>query len=166
MNKIVSGLLATALAFSVTATGMLPASAAPVVVPKAERAELPIVNVQSRNDVRRQFRHSSRSYRPDHRRDYRRDYRGSRHGWYRGHRGYSYYRPGYRRYGDFWYPAAAFLAGAVITGAIANSQPRVIYRGSGSHTEWCYSRYRSYRAYDNTFQPYHGPRRSCISPYG
>ncbi|WP_348631649.1 BA14K family protein [Mesorhizobium sp. M6A.T.Cr.TU.014.01.1.1] len=31
--------------------------------------------------------------------------------------------------------------------------------------EWCYSRYRSYRAYDNTYQPYYGPRRQCISPY-
>ncbi|HEV7434516.1 MAG TPA: BA14K family protein, partial [Pseudorhizobium sp.] len=25
--------------------------------------------------------------------------------------------------------------------------------------------YRSYRASDNTFQPYNGPRRSCRSPY-
>jgi hypothetical protein len=30
--------------------------------------------------------------------------------------------------------------------------------------DWCYSRYRSYRAYDNTFQPYYGPRRQCIGP--
>ncbi|TIP33596.1 MAG: BA14K family protein, partial [Mesorhizobium sp.] len=29
----------------------------------------------------------------------------------------------------------------------------------------CHDRYRSYRAWDNTFQPYNGPRRQCISPY-
>jgi BA14K-like protein len=41
------------------------------------------------------------------------------------------------------------------------------YYGSGSgHVQWCYSRYRSYRAWDNTYQPYHGPRRQCHSPYG
>lgn len=37
---------------------------------------------------------------------------------------------------------------------------------SRAHVDWCYSRYRSYRAYDNTFQPYNGPRRQCYSPYG
>ena len=36
---------------------------------------------------------------------------------------------------------------------------------ASSHAEWCYARYRSYRAYDNTFQPYYGPRRECISPF-
>lgn len=45
-------------------------------------------------------------------------------------------------------------------------QPRRIYRGGGSaHVQWCYDRYRSYRAWDNTFQPYNGPRRQCWSPY-
>lgn len=34
-----------------------------------------------------------------------------------------------------------------------------------AHVDWCYSRYRSYREWDNTFQPYHGPRRQCLSPY-
>ncbi|MBE7184969.1 MAG: BA14K family protein [Methylobacterium mesophilicum] len=44
--------------------------------------------------------------------------------------------------------------------------PRRVYRGGGSaHVNWCYSRYRSYRAYDNTFQPYNGPRQLCYSPY-
>lgn len=30
---------------------------------------------------------------------------------------------------------------------------------------WCAERYRSYRPSDNTFQPNHGPRRQCVSPY-
>ncbi|MGB3387422.1 MAG: BA14K family protein [Pseudaminobacter sp.] len=38
-------------------------------------------------------------------------------------------------------------------------------RMSQAHVNWCYNRYRSYRAYDNTFQPYNGPRRQCYSPY-
>ncbi|HEV7255680.1 MAG TPA: BA14K family protein [Mesorhizobium sp.] len=86
--------------------------------------------------------------------------------YYKGYRGYRDYRRGYRRHGDFWFPAAAFIAGAVITGAIA-SQPRtvIIEGSSNAHIEWCYNRYRSYRASDNTFQPYNGPRRQCYSPY-
>jgi hypothetical protein len=44
--------------------------------------------------------------------------------------------------------------------------PRPSYRSASSaHVRWCYDRYRSYRAWDNTFQPYHGPRRQCRSPY-
>ena len=35
----------------------------------------------------------------------------------------------------------------------------------GRHVAWCHGRYRSYRAYDNTYQPYHGGRRICVSPY-
>jgi hypothetical protein len=44
---------------------------------------------------------------------------------------------------------------------------RVVVRGGGSdaHVAWCYQRYRSYRASDNSFQPYNGPRRECYSPY-
>lgn len=42
--------------------------------------------------------------------------------------------------------------------------PRVL-PFSAAHYDWCYARYRSYRATDNTFQPYRGPRRQCRSPY-
>jgi hypothetical protein len=68
-----------------------------------------------------------------------------------------------------WYPLAAFGLGAIIGGAIASQpQPAPVYRGrvlSNAHVRWCYSKYRSYRASDNTFQPYNGPRRQCRSPY-
>ncbi len=33
------------------------------------------------------------------------------------------------------------------------------------HVEWCYGRFRSYTAYDNTYQPYSGPRQPCWSPF-
>ena len=51
--------------------------------------------------------------------------------------------------------------GAIIGGAVADRPVRY----GGSHVEWCANRYRSYRAYDNTYQPYNGPRRLCNSPY-
>lgn len=80
----------------------------------------------------------------------------SRH---RGYRGYHKRRRGYRRHSDgIWYPLAAF--GALAGAAIANSQS-----SSSRHVEWCDNRYRSYRRYDNTFQPYNGPRRQCNSPF-
>lgn len=88
--------------------------------------------------------------------------RGDRRGWHRGHRGYRYARPGYRHHNGYWFPLAAFGAGAIIGGAIANDRG---YVGGGSHVNWCANRYRSYRAYDNTYQPYGGPRRQCYSPY-
>lgn len=92
-----------------------------------------------------------------------------RRGWYGGYRGYPGYRHGYRYYDGYWYPLAAFGAGALIGGAIA-SQPRYVAPApvaglNPRHYEWCEARYRSYRAYDNTFQPNNGPRRECLSPY-
>ena len=98
-------------------------------------------------------------------------YYGGRRGWHNGHRGYRHHRHGYRRHSDgWWYPLAAFGAGAIIGGAIANdgyARPRARYEGSINprHIDWCYARYRSYREYDNSFQPNYGPRRECLSPY-
>lgn len=40
-----------------------------------------------------------------------------------------------------------------------------VLRLSAAHKGWCSTKYRSWRAYDNTFQPYDGPRRACYSPY-
>jgi len=91
---------------------------------------------------------------------------GNRHSYYRDrYRGDRYYRDGYYRRNDN--DAGALLgglaAGAIIGGLIA-SQPQARPVGD-THVDWCYSRYRSYRAYDNTYQPNYGPRRQCNSPY-
>jgi hypothetical protein len=43
--------------------------------------------------------------------------------------------------------------------------PRRAIRLSRAHVEWCYDRWRSYRDWDNTYQPYYGPRKQCFSPY-
>ncbi|MDO1581243.1 BA14K family protein [Rhizobium oryzicola] len=94
----------------------------------------------------------------------------ARPGWYGGYRGYRYERPGYRYHNGFWFPLAAFGAGAIIGGAIA-SEPRYVApapRAAGvnpQHYQYCAARYRSYDAYSNTFQPYNGPRQQCYSPY-
>ncbi|WP_029074383.1 BA14K family protein [Kaistia adipata] len=88
-------------------------------------------------------------------------------GYWNGHHGHRGPRPGYRRHSDgWWYPMAAFGVGALIGGAIA-SQPREVAPPhlSTSHLRWCEDRYRSYRASDNTFQPYQGPRQQCFSPF-
>ena len=45
---------------------------------------------------------------------------------------------------------------------------RTIYRVeklSADHVDWCYARYKSYRAKDNTYQPAKGPRKVCVSPF-
>ncbi|TCR83957.1 BA14K family protein [Rhizobium sp. BK376] len=87
-----------------------------------------------------------------------------RRGWYGNGWGYGYYPGGYYGgyYGDAWVPLAAFATGAIIAGAASRPYySRPYYNGYGSHAAWCASRYRSYRAYDNTFQPYYGPRRQC-----
>lgn len=84
--------------------------------------------------------------------------RGGRY-YMRGHRVYRHRRPGYRRYGDWWVPPALF--GLFVGGAIMNQQRHM----SQAHVRWCYRHYRSYREWDNTYQPYHGPRRQCVSPY-
>ena len=92
-----------------------------------------------------------------------------RRGYYNGHRGYRHHRPGYRRHSDgWWYPLAAFGLGAAIIGGMAAQQaprPPVGVAMPVSHVRWCQGRYRSYDAYTNTFQPYNGPRRICVSPY-
>ena len=84
-------------------------------------------------------------------RDY---YRDDRYGWDR-----RYGR--YHHYDNSGAIIGGLAAGAIIGGLIA-SQPRAYgSTGYSTHAEYCYSRYRSYRAYDNTYQPNYGPRRQC-----
>ncbi len=78
-----------------------------------------------------------------------------------GVRGHNRYRDGYRRSNGFWFPAAAFLGGVIIGGAIVNGNNQFGIR----HIRWCENRYRSYRTSSNSYQPYDGPRRICYSPY-
>ncbi|MBN9551409.1 MAG: BA14K family protein, partial [Alphaproteobacteria bacterium] len=63
----------------------------------------------------------------------------------------------------YWFPAAAFAAG--VAAATVAPPPPPAARLAAAHVRWCYDRYRSYRAWDNSYQPYDGPRRQCWSPY-
>ena len=120
-------------------------------------------------------------------RRYRGGYNRGYWGGYRGYRGH-----GHHNGNDDWAWALGGLATGVIIGGLL-AQPRYygpsyydqsyygptyyrpryyaprnyrqVYYGGNTHARWCYARYRSYRAYDNTFQPYYGPRRACVSSY-
>ncbi|CAH1651888.1 BA14K family protein [Chelatococcus asaccharovorans] len=84
--------------------------------------------------------------------------------YYNGYQGVVVARPGYRYYRGYWFPAAAFAAGAAIGGAIARPVPPPP-AALTAHVRWCYAHHLSYRAYDNTYQPHYGPRQMCWSPY-
>ncbi|HEV2503053.1 MAG TPA: BA14K family protein [Mesorhizobium sp.] len=147
MKKLISTLCAAATVFTAFATSATPGQAAPMQRPTFETSS-DIMQVQNRRGF---YRDGNRYY-------------------YNGHRGYRDARPGWKRHNGMWFPPAAFIAGAIIGGAIAN-QGRPVYRPayparlSNAHVRWCYDRYRSYRVSDNTFQPNYGPRQQCISPY-
>lgn len=145
MIKIVMKTLLTA---SVCLSAIIPVSAAQIMPQKpalqmTDNAEV----IQVRDGRRGFYRHNNRGY-------------------YNGHRGYRNHRPGYRRYNGYWFPPAAFALGAIVGGAIINNNSNVRpgYM-SPQHIRYCEDRYRSYRRSDNTFQPYHGPRQECRSPY-
>ncbi len=165
MKKFITTLCAAAISVSFAGTGLAQTAAggAQTVAPPTS-SDARVIQVQGRDgygsprqwngiDSPRHYRGGGRHFRDG------RHYRG-RIPHYRGYRGHHRYRPGYRRHGNFWYPGAAFIAGAIISGAINNAN-----RWGSPHIQWCYDRYRSYRASDNTYQPYHGPRQQCYSPY-
>jgi GH18 family chitinase len=80
-----------------------------------------------------------------------------------------YYDGSYVKVGRKGRRNTAIALGAIVLGTMLyNQHQKQNYQRNytnNAHVNWCYNRYRSYRAYDNTFQPYHGPRRQCISPY-
>ena len=52
-----------------------------------------------------------------------------------------------------------------VTSSIAEEHNQRIKTLFREHVQWCVSRYNSYRVDDGTYQPYHGKRRLCVSPY-
>jgi hypothetical protein len=68
------------------------------------------------------------------------------------------------------------IVGAIIGGILVDqlhqpsrTQTAPRYDGAylnSNHIDWCHNRWRSFRASDNSYQPYNGPRRICVSPYG
>lgn len=150
--------LIAALSLAMASTSIIPASAVSLTRTQAASSEIGITQqIQYRERQFENRRHIERR-----RGDWKRH---DRRGWHNGHRGYREHRRGYRRHSDgWWYPLAAFGAGAVIGGAINNQGPAARV-GSNRHYEWCASRYRTYRASDNTYVPSAGRRAVCNSPY-
>jgi hypothetical protein len=78
---------------------------------------------------------------------------------FNGFRGERERRSGWRQHRGFWFPPSAFSFSITI------DSDRYRVRLSARHVAWCEDHYRSYRHSDNSFKPYNGPRRECISPY-
>ncbi len=152
-----------ATAFIMLLTSFTPSQAfqIPVPMPKPVQSTTTTTDnvVQVQYDGRRIYR--DRNFRNRDFRNRDRDYRrpSYRQGYYNGHRGYRDRRPGYRQHNGMWFPLAAFATGAIIGGAVSQGRPSY----GSSHQQECASRYRSYRAYDNTYQPNYGPRRQCVT---
>lgn len=116
-----------------------------------------VQTVDSRRDRWRRDRWDRHEWRRDRDRDWGRYRRHERRHYHSrpsiyfefGVPSYRYYTPSYRYVPTYRYVPAP-------------SYRRVL---SVSHYRWCHLQYRSYRQYDNTYQPYHGPRQQCISPY-
>lgn len=96
-----------------------------------------------------------------------------------GFKGYHNYRRGYVKYrDDWWYPEAAFVAlphsetkhaplkvaseaRVFLTSSLEKKEPWMLKQ----HIESCQARYRSYNKNDNSYQPFHGPRKQCLSRF-
>lgn len=147
MKIFYKSLCTATLAVSMCASAFATAMAAPVITPLSEVGQAQVIQVQSYNKI---WPRSDRNRRtPDFERRNGKPY-------YKGHRGYSERRTGYRQHNGYWFPPSAFVGtiiGGVLNGSTAGS----------SHVAWCDNHYRSYRASDDSYQPYHGPRKRCIS---
>lgn len=129
--QLLPRMCATALVATFTLPINLPVNAAPVFLPKAQTAQSDVVQIRDGARWRRNFRS------------------GDAYGWHKGHRGYRHYRRGYREHNGVWFPGGAFIAGAIIGSAIANSNN--YYGGYDDYEDRYYGR----RYYPGR---YHGDR--------
>jgi hypothetical protein len=165
MKVFVSTVCAAVLALSPVAAG--PASAGQTGIPAPVNAVYQgsvadnLVQVQSRHRYNNRF-HNRRGF----------DRRGApNRRFHDRNRRHHYGRPAPQRRSSGPDLGSA-VVGAIIGGLIVNQfqQPRGGARAgevlSSNHLNWCRNRWRSYRVVDNSYQPYNGPRRVCVSPYG
>lgn len=95
-------------------------------------------------------------------------------GEWNGFKGYRHHRSGYRKHSDgWWYPEAAFQPGAQAAPAVikpkkANQKTRSADDKPWqlkNHLDYCAAKYKSYTSADNSYQPFEGPRKQCVSRY-
>ncbi|CBI77045.1 Transmembrane protein [Bartonella clarridgeiae 73] len=99
-----------------------------------------------------------------------------------GFKGYRHYRHGYRKYSDgWWYPEKAFIGYTysnvkdISLKVISTQRDRKPTFSSflekkelwnvKHHIDYCKARYLSYNQNDNSYQPFHGPRKQCFSSF-
>ena len=169
MNALSLRLASVATALVIVITGHGPAQAVNIQAPAS--AETP-THVQYNPEVNGRWvpRYSREPdlNRWEPRRDYRRAYRDGNLNGYLGSR---QRRQGYRYYNGYWFPPSAFTSGTIVGGP---ARPRLVEPRrevlppsdyGNRHYTWCESRYRTYRASDNTYASSPGVRRACNSPY-
>ncbi|MGF7156964.1 BA14K family protein [Bartonella heixiaziensis] len=89
-----------------------------------------------------------------------------------GFKGYRHYRRGYRKYSDnWWYPEVAFVSFSrldtkhvplkAMPASLQKKEPWMLKQ----HMDSCRARYRSYNKNDNSYQPFHGSRKQCLSRF-
>ncbi len=166
LTSNIYGLVAgTTLLFSTSIAMSVPSQAAPfVAAPMIEQSaattvrDLPIIKAQQ--IYRRNLGSASGDRKERNLRRFNRNQQYRNHDRRWNKKRYKHYRD--RRSGSNIIGPA--ILGTIIGGAIANGP---VYRSRlpAAHYRICDNRYRSYRAYDNTFQPYNGPRKQCVTRY-
>lgn len=170
MKVLISTLCAAVFSLSPVVAGQASAaSLTPLVLNSAApktSAQEDLVQIQHRNRYQNNRRGADRRH--PHRRGY--DHRGRRI-----HPDAPTPRPRGRSSGSSGPDLGSAIVGAIVGGVIVNQlhsgqqQSAPAHSGgylSHSHIDWCHNRWRSYRVTDNSYQPYNGPRRVCVSPYG
>lgn len=150
-------LLVTALVLGLSGTAIAQPS-----VPIAPRVQTSLVEVQYGGPPG--YRRPP-GYRPGYGPGYRPGYGPGYRPGYRpppGYYGGGYYNNGYNNGGAV---AAGLISGLLIGGMLGAAASQQNQSAYNAHVAWCAQTYRSYRASDNTFQPYNGPRQPCASPY-
>lgn len=95
-------------------------------------------------------------------------------GEWNGFKGYRHHRSGYKKHTDgWWYPEAAFQPG--VSADNSNAKPKKTTRKQQkddekpwlikSHIDYCAAKYKSYKSFDNSYQPLEGSRKQCLSRY-
>ncbi len=124
---------------SITAAGFGLLLAAGVAMP-AGAITMPVLSLPEKSDIIQVHDHG-------------RDHWHHHNHWGRGHQ---------RHGSDSYYDDdsdSGVLFKSFVTGTLFNRHGSESYYDN--HARDCASRYRSYRASDNTYQPSHGPRRAC-----